>query len=126
MPFGLKNAPADFSKLMYQILVNLPYVEIYLDDITIHSKTFMDHVKHITHVLGVLKSYNLKVNPEKCSWFANTIKLLGHVISEAGVAMDPEKVDAIKGRVPPKNLVVRKLELSYHDTTFSFMLYLSS
>ena len=104
MPFGLKNAPADFSKLMYQILGNLPYVEIYLDDITIHSKTFMDHVKHVTHVLGVLKSYNLKVNPEKCSWFANTIKLLGHVISEAGVAMDPEKVDAIKGRVPPKNI----------------------
>jgi hypothetical protein len=104
MPFGLKNAPADFSKLMYQILGNLPYVEIYLDDITIHSKQFNDHVKHVTHVLSILKSYNLKINPEKCSWFADTIKLLGHIISESGVAMDPDKIEAIKVRLPPKNI----------------------
>jgi len=79
-------------------------VEIYLVDITIHSKQFNDHVKHVTHVLSILKSYNLKINPEKCSWFANTIKLLGHVISETGVAMDPEKIEAIKVRLPPKNI----------------------
>jgi hypothetical protein len=104
MPFGLKNAPADFSKLMYQVLGNLPYVEIYLDDITIHSKTFIDHVKHVTNVLGVLRSYNLKINPEKCSWFTETIKLLGHIISKKGVSMDPDKIEAIKNRVAPKNI----------------------
>jgi hypothetical protein len=99
MPFGLKNAPADFSKLMYQILGNLPYVEIYLDDITIPSKQFNNHVKHVTLVLSILKSYNLKINPEKCSWFADTIKLLSHIISESGVAMDPDKIEAIKVRL---------------------------
>lgn len=39
LPFGLKNAPAEFNRLMTQILGDLPYVQIYLDDITVFSTT---------------------------------------------------------------------------------------
>ncbi|CAF0797229.1 unnamed protein product [Brachionus calyciflorus] len=39
MPFGLKNAPAQFSKLMHKIFGIRPYVETYLDDIIIHYKS---------------------------------------------------------------------------------------
>ena len=33
LPFGLKNAPADFSRMMYMTLGDLDFVEIYLDDV---------------------------------------------------------------------------------------------
>ncbi len=38
LPFGLKNAPAEFSRIMHQVLGNLKFVEIYLDDITVKSQ----------------------------------------------------------------------------------------
>jgi hypothetical protein len=60
-PFGLKNLPADFSLFMHSILGNLPYVEIYLDDITIHSKSFEEHVIHVSHVMQLLKDAKLKI-----------------------------------------------------------------
>ena len=65
LPFGLKNAPADFSRMMYMTLGDLPFVEIYLDDITIHSKTFKDHLQHIKIVMDRLAEANLKINHEK-------------------------------------------------------------
>jgi hypothetical protein len=41
LPFGLKNAPTDFSRIMNDVLGDLDYVEIYLDDITEHSQKFL-------------------------------------------------------------------------------------
>ncbi len=64
VPFGLKNAPADFSRIMNIVLGNLPFVEIYLDDITVHSKTFKEHIKNIKIVKKRLKEANLKINPD--------------------------------------------------------------
>ena len=70
IPFGLKNAPAHFSKIMFQVLGDLSFVKIYLDDITIHSKSFEDHIQHVRIVLQRLKEANLKLNGDKCAWFA--------------------------------------------------------
>ena len=104
LPFGLKNAPAEFSRIMYMILGDLDFVEIYLDDITIHSRTFKDHLKHVRIVFDRLKDANLKLNGEKCMWFAKVIKVLGHIVSNNSVSMDPEKIKAIDERAPPTNV----------------------
>ena len=96
LPFGLKNAPADFSRLMTQILGDLPNVEIYLDDITIHSKTYELHLIHLKEVFNRLKNVNLKINPTKCTWFQKEVKILGHVISENKIQMDPAKIETVK------------------------------
>jgi putative transposase len=53
-PFGLKNMPSDFSRIMYLVLGDLPYVQIYLDDFSIHSASFEEHIKHIETVLDKL------------------------------------------------------------------------
>ena len=104
MPFGLKCAPAEFSRIMFQVLGGRTYVEIYLDDITIHSKTLEEHFKHIELVAEALKKAQLKIKPSKCRWVCEEIKLLGHVVSGGHVAMDPDKISAVQKRVPPKNL----------------------
>ena len=52
LPFGLKNAPAEFSRIMFIILGDLPFIEIYIDDIIIHSEDMERHVKHVTEVLN--------------------------------------------------------------------------
>ena len=104
MPFGLKNAPADFSRLMHQVLGDLSFVEIYLDDITIHSKTVEEHMRHLEVAASRLKEANLKLNAGKCTWMARQVKLLGFMVSGDGVCMDPDKIEAISKRVPPKDV----------------------
>ena len=73
---------------MYMVLGQLPYVEIYLDDITIHSKSFEDHIVHVKDVLRRLKEAGLKINAEKCKWFAAEINILGHIVANHKVSMD--------------------------------------
>jgi len=50
LPFGLKNAPSHFSKIMFQAIGDQGFVKIYLDDITIHSTTFELHIQHVSTV----------------------------------------------------------------------------
>ena len=105
MPFGLKNAVSEFSKIMFTVLGHLSnFVEIYLDDINIHSKNYEDHLKHIETVAACLKEANLKIKPTKCKWICTEISLLGHIVSGGTVRMDPKKIDAIQLRTPPKNV----------------------
>lgn len=104
MPFGLRNAPSHFSKIMYKALGSLPFVKIYLDDITIHSETFEEHIQHVLETLKCLNEANLKLNGAKCSWFAQEISLLGHIINSNGIAMDPQKIETIQSMLPPQNV----------------------
>ena len=104
LPFGLKNAPADFSRMMYMVLGDLTFVEIYLDDITIHSKSFVEHLNHIRIVMERLAEANLKINHEKCTWCSSVVKILGHVVSHNKIQMDPKKVASIKDWKFPQNV----------------------
>jgi hypothetical protein len=98
MPMGLTNAPLVFSRIMNQILGDLEFVVVYIDDLCIFSKTAEEHIEHIKIVMKKLKEANIKLNPDKCKWFATKIKLLGHTISKDGIEMDPTKIESIKMR----------------------------
>ena len=104
VPFGAVNAPGHFQNLMLLVLGHLPFVEIYLDDICIASEDFDTHCQHVLTVFKALRQANLKVNAEKCVWFANEVHLLGHVISGSNLKMDPKKVECVKNRSPPTSV----------------------
>ena len=63
-----------------------------------------EHIDHIRIVMEKLANANIKLNPDKCQWFAEKIKLLGHVISKDGIEMDKAKIEALKQRKPPNNV----------------------
>ena len=104
LPFGLTNSPATYQRLMEECLgsLNMSICIIYLDDIIIFSKTFEEHLERLDKVLTRLKSCNLKLAPEKCCFFTDKVKFLGHVVSRNGIETDPEKIDKIKDWPTPK------------------------
>jgi hypothetical protein len=105
MAFGLCNAPATFQALMNDMLYPFlrRFVLVFFDDILIYSKTWADHLRHLRTVLDKLRCHQLFVKHTKCSFGASSIAYLGHVISAAGVAMDPAKVQAIHDWPAPRS-----------------------
>lgn len=102
---GLKNSPPSFQRIMAEILSSCrQFALVYIDDIVIYSKSFDDHLKHITQVLSLLLQHNFQLNPVKCSIFQNTIDYLSHTISITGLRPTDEKVQAIIKLREPKTL----------------------
>ncbi len=77
---------------------------MFLDDLIVFSSTLEEHERWLLQVLTRLKEYGLKPSPDKCRFFQTSVRYLGHVVSEHGVEMDPEKIEAIKTWPCPKNL----------------------
>ena len=50
LPFTLKNAFAEFQRVMDQVLSGLPFSRCYIDDVIIFSKTPQKHVRHLQAV----------------------------------------------------------------------------
>ncbi|MFM7683964.1 MAG: RNase H-like domain-containing protein [Bacteroidota bacterium] len=104
VPFGLRNAPSEFSQIMKMIFGNCSFIEVYIDDITIHSSSVKEHFEHIKFVFVQLIRNNLKLNITKCKWFQKEIKLLGHIITGKEIKMDPGKIESIRKWVSPSKL----------------------
>ncbi|KAL7851957.1 hypothetical protein SRHO_G00177420 [Serrasalmus rhombeus] len=106
MPFGLCNAPSTFQRLMERIFGDERFQSLllYLDDIVIFSSTFDLHLQRLETVLKRLQQNNLKLKLAKCHFFQSQVKYLGHVISSAGVATDPEKIKAVSEWERPRTV----------------------
>ncbi|XP_051170097.1 uncharacterized protein LOC127287306 [Leptopilina boulardi] len=104
MPFGLKNAPSTFQRLVDRALTGLQNIElfVYMDDIVIYAKTLQEHTRKFTNLLEKLDKAKLTLQPEKCLFLRKEVTYLGHVITQDGVKPDPKKVEAVKKFPRPK------------------------
>ena len=102
LPFGLKNAPPIFQRVMGHVLQGLErFALVYMDDVLIHSRDRDEHLLHVEQVLERLQRSNLKCNAKKCEWFRTTTTFLGHLLVPGGVRPHPKHLTAIAGWTPP-------------------------
>jgi transposase InsO family protein len=97
MPFGLKNAPACFQRIMDLVLAGLLWEEVlvYIDDIIIFSKEWRSHLETLSKVLQRLEEAGLTLKLPKCHFARQELAFLGFRVSADGVRKDPAKVAAI-------------------------------
>ncbi|KAJ9557127.1 hypothetical protein OSB04_011741 [Centaurea solstitialis] len=106
MPFGLKNAGST-----YQRLVNMMFkehlgrtMEVYIDDMLVKSERTIDHVAHLKQSFDILRQYEMKLNPTKCSFGVRAGKFLGYLVTQRGIEASPEQVKAITEIQSPRNV----------------------
>ncbi|GFV20120.1 retrovirus-related Pol polyprotein from transposon 17.6 [Trichonephila clavipes] len=104
LPFGLKNAPYYFSRLMANLLRNCEDFAVpYLDDIAIFSLTWDDHLKHLKDVFDRLRSAKLHIKPSKYQFAQAYVKYLGHLVGQGLRTPGELKVQVIKDFPIPTN-----------------------
>ena len=106
MPFGLKNAPSTFQRLMEIVLAGLTPDRCigYMDDILVLGDTFPKHLENLEMVLERLRKANLKLKPSKCRLVRPSVSYLGYEVSARGIATDPEKLKAVQEFPVPTDL----------------------
>lgn len=95
MPFGLRNAPATFERLMNRVLAGLEGCSAYLDDVVMFSDTWEAHVQRLCAVFDRLAPTNLTVNLAKCEFAKATVTYLGKVVGQVEVRPVQAKAEAI-------------------------------
>ena len=98
MPFGLRDAPATFQRLVDKMLAGIQYdyAMAYLDDIIVKGQDEEDSIEHLREVFRRIRAAHLKLKPSKCDLFKRSITYLGHIIGGDGVRTDPKKVRAVQ------------------------------
>ena len=92
VPFCLTNAPATFQCLMESCLGDLhsKWCIIYLDDITVFSKTPEEYIQRLRGVFEKLSAAGLRLKSSKCKFFKSCTAYLGHIVSKDGIETDPK------------------------------------
>jgi hypothetical protein len=75
-----------------------------MDDILVYSKSFLQHVQHLQIVFGILRKHQLFAKRSKCNFATPELEYLGHIISDKGVATDPDKTKVMLQWPVPSNV----------------------
>eukprot|EP01135_Chromosphaera_perkinsii_P002186 Nk52_evm21s218 gene=Nk52_evmTU21s218 len=94
-PFGLKHVPGLFSRLINKVLQGIPNCMAYLDDIVVFTDTVEEHIRVVKMVLEALTKAKLKIGIKKCYFGFKRLRVLGRLVSAAGIAIDPMKAESI-------------------------------
>ena len=128
LPFGLRNGPSIFQRVMQSILA--PYLWIfclvYIDDIVIYSKSYEEHLIHLDKVLEAIENAGITLSPKKCHLFYGSILLLGHKVSRLGLSTHAEKVKAVMELERPRKLSQLQTFLGMVVYFSAFILYYAS
>ena len=92
MPFSLMNVGATFQRAMEIAFMGErdKFVVIYLDDLTIFSKSDVEHLVHLKQTFEKCRKFGLSLNPKKSHFSMQEGKILGHVVSKDRIKIDPK------------------------------------
>ena len=105
MPFGLRNAPSHFQRVMDVVLSEcIDFSSSYIDDVVVFSKTWDDHLCHLECVLQALCSRGFTIKPSKCVWGAQSIDYLGYTVGEGQLSVPDIRVKSINAFSRPSTI----------------------
>ena len=95
MPFGMKNAPATFQRMVNKLVRDIDGCEGYIDDVVIFSDNWLDHIRQIEHFFQIMREAKLTINLMKSNFGKATVKYLGHIVGQRQVRPLDAKIQTI-------------------------------
>ena len=95
MPFGMKNAPATFQRMVNKLVRDIDGCEGYIDDVVIFSDNWSDHIRQIERFFQIMRKAKLTINLMKSEFGKATVKYLGHVVVQGQVRPLDAKIQTI-------------------------------
>ena len=98
LPQGLCTSPGTFQRVMEFIFgdMNMLQLLLYLDDVLVFASSYEEHITRLDEVLRRLVEAGLKLNGKKCKFFQTKLTYLGHIVSDQGISVDPDKVEKVR------------------------------
>jgi hypothetical protein len=104
VPQGCSGAPGHFTRLMSIVVAGLARVQVYIDDVVVHSTSIEEHLSDVDALLQRMAEHGMKLAPKKMHVGCRHVRLLGHIIGVDGIRADPSKVQALVEMPAPKSL----------------------
>ena len=95
MPFGMKNAPATFQRMVNKLVRDIDGCEGYIDDVVIFSDNWSDHICQIERFFQIMREAKLTINLMKSEFGKATVKYLGHIVGQGQVRPLDAKIQTI-------------------------------
>ena len=96
MPFGMKNAPATFQRMVNKLVRGIDGYEGYIDDVVIYSDNWSDHIRQIKSFFQIMREAKLTINLMKSEFGKATVKYLGHIVGQGQVRPLDAKIQTIE------------------------------
>lgn len=106
LPFGTKNGPEIFQRVLEDILRNCigKICYVYIDEIIVFGKDEEEHFKNVGTIFKTLEDANVKHSIRQMRVLRSEVEFLGFVISGEGIKTNPKRVQAIVNLPIPKTL----------------------
>lgn len=102
-PFGISVAPEVFQRYSETAFGDIPGVIVYCDDLLICADTEQEHDAILDKVFSRAREHNVRFNKEKFQYKLKQVKYFGHIFSDKGMQIDPDRVTAIINMKSPNN-----------------------
>ena len=105
MPFGLKNAPPTYQRIINQIFKDYlnDFMKLFLDDFSVYNDV-ATHLPKLRLIFERCRQYGVRLYPDKCIFYVPSGVILGYIVCQAGKFPDPKKIEALVQMPPPKNV----------------------
>ena len=79
-------------------------MEVYIDDMLVKSTTAELRIAHLSEAFQILREYNKKPNPAKCTFGVSAGKFLGFIVNNQGIEANPDKIKVVLDMSPPSSI----------------------
>ena len=79
-------------------------VQVYVDDMLVKSLQEDEYLSDLQETFNTPRTYNMKLNPNKCVFGVTVGKFLGFMVSQRDIEVNPEKIRAIMELAPSKTV----------------------
>jgi hypothetical protein len=104
MSFGLKNANATYQHMMSKVFEKQigRILKVYIDDTIVKTPEDKDPIADLQETFIKLRRYDLRLNPNKCTFGVEARKFLGFMLTNRRIEINPDKCSAVLNMQSPR------------------------